>query len=198
MVNILVTSCGGSIGIDIQRSFRRSRGDFYIIGSDCTWYGLAYGKHFCDEVIDLPRADDEAYPDAIRDVINSRKMDVVFVNSDSELRVAPEVLEGINVTTAHPAPAITKICLDKFLTYEHIGPEGDLFPKTIRIDSDEDLARAFDILGEPIWLRPRIGAGGRGAVAIRSVETARVWINLWREMGVSSEQWMVQELLNRV
>jgi biotin carboxylase len=145
--------------------------------------------------VELPTADDEAYPDAIRDVISRRKVDVVFVNSDGELKVAPKVLEGVDVTTAHPAPAITKICLDKFVTYEHIGPEGNLFPKTVRIDSDEDLVRAFDILGEPLWLRPRIGAGGRGAVAIRSVETARVWIDLWREMGVTLKQWMAQELL---
>lgn len=195
MLKILVTGCGGSIGIDIQRSLRRSGGDFYIIGSDRTWYGLEYGKHFCDEVVELPSADDGAYPDAIRDIISSRKVNVVFVNPDGELKVAPKVLEGVDVATAHPAPAITKICLDKFVTYGHIGPEGDLFPKTVSIDSDEDLVRAFDILGEPLWLRPRIGAGGRGAIAIRGVEKARVWIDLWLEMGVTLNQWMAQELL---
>jgi len=195
MVKILVTGCGGSIGIEIQRSLRRSGGDFYIIGSDITWYGLEYGKHFCDEVVELPKADDEAYPDAIRDLISSRKVVVVFVNTDGELKVAPKVLKGADVATAHPAPTITEICLDKFATYGHIGPEGNLFPKTVSIDSDVDLFRAFDTLGKPLWLRPRIGAGGRGAIAIRSVEKARVWIDLWREMGVTLKQWMAQELL---
>ena len=122
-------------------------------------------------------------------------MDVVFVNPDNELNVAPKALEGVGVITAHPVPEITKICLDKFLTYEHIGPRGNLLPKTVSIDSKSDLSRAFDTLGEPLWLRPRTGAGGRGAIATCSIKKARVWIDLWREMGVDSGEWMAQELL---
>jgi carbamoyl-phosphate synthase large subunit len=195
MAKILVTGCGGSTGIEIQRSLRRSGSDFHMIGCDCTWYGLEYGKHFCDEVVELPEAEDGAYPDAIRDLIGSRKVDVIFVNSDAELTIVPKLLEGFDIATAHPAPAITEICLDKFVTHQHIGSEGNLFPKTVSIDSDEDLIRAFDILGDPLWLRPRIGAGGRGAIAIGTPEKARVWIELWRDMGISFKQWMAQELL---
>lgn len=196
MVKILVTGCGGSIGIEIQRSLRRSGSDFHIIGSDRTWYGLEYGKHFCDEVVELPEAEDDAYPDAIRDLIGSRKVDVIFVNSDAELTITPKLLEGVDIAKAHPAPAITEICLDKFVTHKHIGSEGDLFPKTVSIDSEEDLVRAFDILGEPLWLRPRIGAGGQGAIAIHTVEKARVWIELWRDMGINFKRWMAQALLS--
>jgi carbamoyl-phosphate synthase large subunit len=195
MVKILVTGCGGSIGIEVQRSLCKSGSDFHVIGSDCTWYGLEYGKHFCDEVVELPEAEDAAYPYAIRDVIRSRNVDVLFVNTDGELKIAPKLLEDVDVVTAHPAPAITKVCLDKFATYEHIGAEGNLLPKTVSIDCDDDLVRAFDILGNLLWLRPRIGAGGRGATAISSVEKARVWIELWQEIDVTLTRWMAQELL---
>jgi carbamoyl-phosphate synthase large subunit len=60
-------------------------------------------------------------------------------------------------------------------------------PKTIELQEEQDIDKAFEQLGTPIWIRARHGAGGRGSTPADNRETAVSWIRYWKSRNVDWE-----------
>lgn len=57
-----------------------------------------------------------------------------------------------------------------------------------------DIQKAFDLLGDKIWIRAKRGAGGTGSTFIENKETGVNWIKYWRSRGKDWE-FIAQEFL---
>ncbi len=81
---ILVTGCGGDIGMAIGRILKDARRGDRIVGADMTMDGP--GKFVFDAVEELPRADDPRYFDGLRALSNRYAVDLIIPMSEPELR----------------------------------------------------------------------------------------------------------------
>jgi carbamoyl-phosphate synthase large subunit len=75
------------------------------------------------------------------------------------------------------------ICQDKFLSYERWRAAGLVVPETVVMHTEADLKDAFTAFGGRMWLRDSTGAGGRGALPVHDLDTARSWLDLRQGWG---------------
>ncbi len=59
--------------------------------------------------------------------------------------------------------------------------------RIIAIKKEQDVTKAFEQFGSPIWIRARHGAGGKGSTPANNPETAWSWIKYWRSRDVDWE-----------
>jgi glutathione synthase/RimK-type ligase-like ATP-grasp enzyme len=194
MKTILITGIGGSIGIDIARSLRPDP-TLRLIGGDCSEFGRLQTADLVDEVIATPRADRGAvaFYDALVDIIAKAGVDFAFVNPDPELEGLAEVGRELPCKSSMPPIETVGISLDKAATVARTGLDAE-FPRTLALAGDDDLERCFAQLTPPMWMRSAIGAGGRGALTVETVDEAMAWISYWSRRGRAYD-WMLQEFL---
>lgn len=194
MTNILITGAGGSIGIDVARSLRVDS-NLKLIGCDSSYWGRRLAGKVFDEVIALPRADQNptAYVEALIDAIRQTQAEFAFVNPDGELEAVAKIARDLPCNSSLPPLTTIGISLDKALTVQKAGLP-DLFPKTFPLEDENDLERCFTELEPPLWMRSCIGAAGRGSLRVEMREEAAFWISYWKRRG-RDYRWVFQELL---
>ena len=89
----------------------------------------------------------------------------------------------MHARTFLPSAETVLICQDKFLSYERWHAAGLTVPETMVVHSEADLRRAFGDFGGHLWLRDSTGAGGRGALPVHDLDTARSWLDLRQGWG---------------
>jgi carbamoyl-phosphate synthase large subunit len=70
--------------------------------------------------------------------------------------------EKLEAPTYLPSKKAVVACQDKLESTKVWIKKGVPVAKTIKIQSDADIDRAFAEFGSPIWVRARTGAGGKG------------------------------------
>lgn len=163
--NILITGCGGDIGLTLGDIAKTENAAAGVFGCDMTT-GHPGASVFdaCDIV---PRADDAGYLDALERIADRRRIDAIVPMSEAEIaRLAQdgslEKFRGRDVIAANPKAVETG--LDKFNTYRMLIDAGLTAPWTILVGEGDP--KAF-----PCIVKPRRGQGGKG---LRRVENAAV------------------------
>ena len=191
---VLITGIGGSIGIDVARLLRADP-DVVIIGCDANPWGLRQTESLVDESVLVPRADRETqrFFETINGLIERHDVVASFINPDPELEAMAERPSGLAGGQTTPCSDTTAVCLDKAQTVARVG-HSDLFPATIEIASEADVHSAFTQLGSPLWVRARVGPGGRGSLTVETPDEALSWMRYWdrRDRGY---RWVIQEFL---
>jgi len=194
-MNILITGCGSSIGLEIAKSLKYAKlKNVKLIGTEISWWGLKFGKKYCDEVILTAKSNDPLYEKKFLNILKSKKINIVFVNTDGELEAISKFRDKIKIPISCPEKKAIEICLDKQLTYKKMKKCARL-PATMEIKNSQDIKKALDKFGPPIWLRSATGAGGRGSIIIKKANHAEMWIDYWKEMGWHIENWLAHEYL---
>jgi predicted ATP-grasp superfamily ATP-dependent carboligase len=88
-----------------------------------------------------------------------------------------------------PSQRTVEVCVDKHQSYEIWAAAGLPVPKTMLLNSPEDLEEAIKRLGPEVWLRAIEGGGGSGAIATTSAGFGRAWIDRfdgWGEFTAAS------------
>lgn len=114
---ILVTGIGGNVAQGALRNILSLNLDINIIGVDIS--AFTAGNHLCNRTYVVPYAYDEQYIPIIKNIIDKEKVDVVIPTTDYEgyyLSLNKHVLNSI---VAASDAEISKIYLDKYLTYLH-------------------------------------------------------------------------------
>lgn len=194
MPRILITGIGGTMAVEICRSVRRDP-SVRIIGADVGTWGREIGRRLCDDVVSLPRIDagKEQFIAALAGVIRDQGVDFLFVNPDAELETITELGWVPACGHAMPRPEAMSIFLDKTASVEAAGQFGD-FPRTRNVSQPEDIDAAFAALGSPLWMRCRVGPGGKGSIIVEDAEEARAWLRYWGRRGWPNS-WMLQDFL---
>lgn len=159
--NILVFPCGSEIGLEVHRSLQYSV-HINLIGANSV---DDHGRFvYANYVNSVPFVDDPAFIPAIRAIVAAHNIDAIYPAMDAvitKLSLAQKEL-GCKVI-ASPA-ATTEICLSKKKTYEY-------FKDIIRVP------QVFCCLNQvqqyPVFMKPEIGYGSRGAKLILNEQQGR-------------------------
>lgn len=189
MARIHIGGAGGAPSNNFIRSLRESgRGD-HLIGTSCDVSDLFLAD--VDEKYPIPAALDPAYPDALLRFMGKVKPDFVHLQNDFEVRAVSRLrkeIEALGVKHYLPDAETVENCVNKEKSYAIWQAAGVPVPKTMMLNTPDDLKKAFEQYGETIWVRAIEGGGGRGALPANNYDFARIWIdrfNGWGEFTAS-------------
>lgn len=194
---ILVTGAGGPAGWNFVKSVKMAPERIYIAVTDINLWHLEYLEDLANSFYVVPRCTDPEYIGVLNDIIEYEDIEFVHPQPDIEVRVLSENREKLNAMTFLPSKEAIRILQDKYLSARRWEEKGIPVARTIEIKDnhlEDDIKRAFDEFGSPIWIRAKSGAGGRGSTPAHDVETAVYWIKYWRSRGVDWE-FIAQEYL---
>lgn len=153
--NILVFPCGSEIGLDIYQQVKYST-YFHLIGGNST---DDHGKYTYDDYIgNIPFVGEADFLPILKKIISSRKIDAIYPTMDSVIAYLKynESILGCKIIAA---PALTNnICLSKELTYRKL-------KNVIQIPALYNINDSFNY---PVFVKPKIGYGARGAKIIHN------------------------------
>ncbi len=199
MKRILVTGAGGSAAYNYIESLRHnpSNEPFYIVGTDTKRYHIELAN--VDKRYLVPRVDDPSYLKVTNDLIRREKIDFLHCQPDIEVNFLAKNRDRIETRTMLPDPKTVEICQNKMI-FNDILKKNDLpVPEAYYISNEHDLEVGLaNILktNEKAWLRAIRGAGSRGALPVKNIKHAKMWIDYWREMkGLSYGDFMISEFL---
>jgi len=181
MKRILVVGAGGSAATNFVRSLRAAPEPFYLIGTDFDKFYLQRAE--TDEKHLVPRADENDYVNTLNEIIDEASAEFLHVQNDTEMYVLSKNRDKLNVLIFLPKHKTVEICQNKFKSYKMWKKTGLKQPETLLIRTEDDLKKAFQKLGDNIWLREISGAGGRGSIRVEKYEIAKAWINFKNGWG---------------
>jgi len=183
---VLVTGAGGPIGVNLTRSLRLCKRPLVLIGSDAN--PLHKPLAITDKIVSLPVATSTEYLAQLNDLIEQEGIEAVMPTHPVEVRALAGVRDQVKAKLFLPPTEVIDNGQDKWRSYELFRDGGVPVPKSIRIDGPEDVARAFDELGDPpIWFR---GAGvpgrGIGVASLPCTEpgVAQAWVEHHKGYGL--------------
>lgn len=174
MKRVMVTGSGGTPSTNFVRSLRESGEPFYLIGTDADKFSLMRSE--TDERHLVPLANDPEYIDILNDVISDTRAEFVHAQPDQEVEVLSKNRNKLRAMTFLPAERTVEILQDKWKSYQAWTKKGIKVPKTMIINSEGELRKAFDELGGNLWIREIAGAFGKGSIPTNNFELAKRWI----------------------
>jgi len=187
MKKILIAGAGGAPSEGVINSLLKGRREEVIgMGSEPTDLALskAIRKYY------VPYANAPDYKPELMKILKAEKPDLIHFQNDLEIFYASQFrseIEAQGVKMFMPDHDVIDTCVHKFKTYKKIESAGVKVPKNRMLNSERDLAEAFDELGDKngkIWLRAcSIGAGGKGALPTNNFEFAKNWISHFQGWG---------------
>lgn len=184
MKKIYVGGAGGAPSNGFIRSLRESARKDYLIGASCIPSDLFLAD--TDEKFVVPSALDPDYDKSLILLLNKVKPNFIHLQNDFEVRAVSrmrEALVELNVLFFMPQASVIENCVDKQKSYEIWKNEGVRVPETLLLHSPADIKRAFDLLGQDIWIRAIEGGGGFGALPTDNYDFARIWIDRYKGWG---------------
>jgi hypothetical protein len=179
---ILVTGAGGSPTTNFVRSLRESPEPFHLVGVDCNRYYLQRAE--TDERHLVPEADDPDYLPVLRELIAESGAELIYSQPDQEIRVISGHRAELAVRTYLPDHATIEICQDKFESFRRWRQAGLTVPETLLVRDGQDLDRAFEQFGAPVWLRAVVSpGGGKGSFRAATPRSARAWLDFCEGWG---------------
>lgn len=188
-MNILVTCAGGRLGLAFTRALKAANRNYRVIGVDGD--SISLQRSLADVNIRVPRADDPAYVDLLNEVIEHCKVDLVTVQLEAELMPVSANRDRIKADVFLPKHETIEIGDSKWASFDVWKRAGVSTPESVLINSADDLAEAFRHFNGKLWLRALRGAGGKGSLAVTSLDDGRKWLDLWE----GKADFMAAELL---
>jgi len=160
-MNVLITSASRKVGL--VRAFGRAAAAVggQVIAADVS--PLAPALYEADRAEIVPRSDAPGFVDAILDLCERAGVGLLVPTRDEELPVfarARETFAGRGIMVLVPEPDVVEVCQDKATFATACAAAGLETPRVVTDPTTADL---------PLFIRPRIGKGGQGARAVRSV-----------------------------
>ena len=192
MKKILCTGAGGPAGINFTLSLRIAPEKMFIVGTEANEYYLHLVR--TDKQYPILRAKEAGYIDKLNETIRKEKIDFLHAQPDAEVEVVSEKREKIEANVFLPSKKAVRACQDKLESAKLWRKKSVPVAKTIELQTEQDIDKAFTELGTPIWIRATHGAGGKGSTPAQKKETAVAWIKYWKSRNVDWE-FIAQEQL---
>lgn len=143
-INVLVTGIGGPIAQGIIQGLRERR-DVTVIGTDRRT--VTAGHHFCDRTYQVPRYTDlEAYLEAVHQISEDEKIDIIFPSLHEEVFIFHERREVFRPMIALPVSDDFPTLMHKESVYEKMEAYGleQFIPKYRGFDTEAELRNIKD------------------------------------------------------
>lgn len=184
---ILIAGAGGAPSEGVIYSLLKNPNNCVIgMGSEPADLVLskAHKKYF------VPYANTAEYKDALLKILNKEKPDLIHFQNDLEIFHASLIREEIASTGVKffmPEHSVIDTCVHKNKSYLAFKKAGIKVPENIIINTEKDLKKSFEELGDAqgkIWLRASgIGGGGKGALPTNDYGLAKSWIDHYDGWG---------------
>jgi len=196
---VLVTSSGGIGGINFVRALRLAEQmegrKYFIVGTDYSRYYILFPE--LDVRYNTPRHSDPEFFRAILEIAERHSISFIHPHSSVEAKVIAqnrEMLDRVNIKYYLPEP--DEIAPDKLDIYMKLKEAGVPVPRTYLVDSLESIDEAFSVFGTPLWIRARVGAGGRLSLKVSTPQEAKLWVQLNHMQGRAEiSDFIIQEYL---
>ncbi len=184
---ILVTGCGGPMGVNVTRSLKKASEPLYLVGTEASRYHIHLALTDRAEIIP-PAKQVDAYLKAMSRLIEDERIDMIFPTHPVEVRTVARNRDRFpNVRLLIPDYEVIACADSKWETYRRLEGAGLPVPLTYLIRSQEDLEKIFSTLQtRPIWVR---GAGtpgtgiGVASLPCREMFHATAWVDFWKGWG---------------
>ena len=180
---ILCTGAGGPAGINFIKSLRLAREKMVVIGTEANEYYMHLAS--TEEKYLVPRAVTSGYIDRLNEIIREERVEFLHAQPDVEVEAVSENREKLAACVFLPSKAAVKACQDKLESAKVWRKKNVPVARTIELNDEQDIDRAFAEFGSPVWIRARRGAGGKGSTPADNRETAVSWIRYWKARRVT-------------
>ncbi|MFH1616607.1 MAG: carboxylate--amine ligase [Planctomycetota bacterium] len=184
MARIQIGGAGGAPANNFIRSLRESQRSDYLIGTSCVPADLFLAD--VNERYVVPPALSADYHKKIMALLRKTRPDFIHLQNDYEVRAISRIREEVSALGVKyflPSKQTVEDCVDKARSYAIWQSAGIRVPQTLLLHDEQDLKRAFDLLGKTIWIRAAEGGGGRGALPSDNFDFARIWIDHFNGWG---------------
>jgi predicted ATP-grasp superfamily ATP-dependent carboligase len=167
----------------------------FIISTDHNPHYLNFSE--ADVKIVSPRHDDPTFVSLLLELVGKYDIEFLHPHPSSEARIVSEKLASFKETKVKTyLPKPTSIMPDKLEIHNALAENHVRVPKTVEVNSFEDIDRAFSEIGKPLWIRARRGAGGRLGLKVETPEQATHWVELNRlQHRAEIADFVIQEYL---
>ncbi|ALQ31434.1 MULTISPECIES: ATP-grasp domain-containing protein [Micrococcaceae] len=156
-MRILITGANGPAGRALGAQLASS--DFTVIGADMD----STANEYYAVIEKVPAASDPSMIGRLAEIIREHHIDVLIPTVSDELpAVAAAGAELAGCTVMIGSPEAVSTAHDKWLTMQVLAAAGVPVPRSALPSSFENLDAAFEALGRPLIVKPRIARGGRG------------------------------------
>jgi carbamoyl-phosphate synthase large subunit len=188
-LTVLVTAVGGGgVGEQTLKALRLA-GGYRIVGADAR--GRCAQFDLVDQAVLLPPAGSREYVEALLYVAERTGAQAVFPGSEPELRVMSDNrdrIQGAGLLLPVNPKNVIDTGMDKMATVQFLDEHGFASPRSVRIESLDDLEQVDWF---PVIIKPSVGSGGSRDCFI--AQTARQLELVGEYILTTGAQLMVQE-----
>lgn len=188
MKKILIAGAGGAPSEGVIYSLLKSPEQEEVIGMGAVPTDLVMSKAV--RKYSIPFSYEQAYHNALLNVLKIEKPDMVHFQNDIEIYYASLMREEILDTGAAlfmPDHDVIETCVNKWKSYIAFKAAGVKVSENRKIENEEDLRQAFKTLSDEegkIWLRAAsMGGGGKGSLPTNDYGLAKAWIDRYEGWG---------------
>jgi carbamoyl-phosphate synthase large subunit len=165
VLTVLLTASGVPGSTALIRALRENgERELRLVGTDMS--ELAIGRHYCDVFHLVPGGSDPGFVDALAEICERERVDVVLPESSYELQALAESKERFGDTAVLVAnPDAVRRSNDKAETYALLDAIGVRGPAWRRVTGASEVAAAARELGYPdedVAFKPLVSSGSRG------------------------------------
>ena len=164
MTTVLLSAAGAPGAARLIRALRENgEREVRVVGTDMS--ERAIGKHLCDAFHVVPAGSDPGYADAIRELVERERVDVVLPQSSFDLEGLAGVRETFPVPVLVSSPETIHRSNDKAESYallQRIGVPTVEFRRVAGAQEVEAAARELGYPERPVCFKPVFSSGSRG------------------------------------
>ena len=171
MTTVLVSASGAPGTPALLRALRENgEREVRLVGTDMSERSI--GRHLCDAFHLVPAGSDPGFPDAIRDIVERERVDVVLPQSSFDLQGLADMklkysllLDDFPVPVLVSDPETIRRSNDKAETYDLLHRLGVPAPAFRRVNGAREVEAAARELGypeRPVCFKPVFSSGSRG------------------------------------
>ena len=163
-ITVLVSASGAPGTAALLQALRRNgERDVRLVGTDMSERSV--GRHLCDAFYIVPAGSDPGFPDAMRDVVERERADVVLPQSSFDLEGLAAHRERFPVPVLVSRPETIHRSNDKAESYDLLHRIEVPAPEFRRVNGAAQVAEAAHELGypdQPVCFKPVFSSGSRG------------------------------------
>lgn len=195
-IRVLITGAGTGTSGNLMRALRARAVAPHIVGANDDRFTLKQSQ--ADRNYLCPPYAADGFIDAMLEIVKWERINVVLPTDDEAVKVLSEHRERFPFALFLPRQATIDLCQDKYALTKFLRQHGVPAPLSFEVRSIRDLGRIFARFSRAglLWCRARRGSRSLAAIPVATVEQARAWITLWRDLrGVNVSDFTLSEYL---
>ena len=193
---VLIPGSGTGAGNNLIHSLRAGDQSIVTVGVDADRFTLRNST--ADANYLLPGASHPCFIDALRDVIERERIDLMMPNTDADVALGSDLRDALPCRVFLPSKSAIELCQDTYALSQFVRSHGVPAAPTHPVSTLDSLDAIFDRLATcgRLWCRIRIGHASLGSAPVDTPDDARAWIGYWERMhGVPATLFTLSEYL---